>query len=104
VAGKVDAVVADKTAVAFYQRIKPGNFSRLQALEMSEPFPASLVAYREGALSEDLINTLRKGLLKANKNDRGQDLMATWNITSFEPVPADYQKSLEEIVKAYPAK
>lgn len=103
VAGKVDAVVADKVAVEFYQRIKPGVFGRLKVLQTSEPFPPGVIAYKKGALSDALLDRFKKGMLKANKSERGQDLMANWNITSFEPVPADYARDLEAILKSYPA-
>lgn len=103
VASKVDGVVADKVAVEFYKRIKPGAFGQLKVVQTSEPFPAGVVVYQEGTLTDALLNRFRAGMLKANKSERGQDLMATWNITSFESVPADYAAQLETIRKAYPS-
>jgi hypothetical protein len=28
--------------------------------------------------------------------------MTLWRLTAFEPIPADYEKTLTDIVKAYP--
>jgi hypothetical protein len=33
----------------------------------------------------------------------GRDMMKSWNIQAFEPIPKDYVKSLVDVLKAYPA-
>jgi ABC-type phosphate/phosphonate transport system substrate-binding protein len=103
VAGKCDAVLVDQVEVEFYRRLKPGDFSGLQVLETSEAFPAAVIAYREGALSAAAVERFRTGMLKANKSERGQDIMNMWHITSFEPVHEGYLRHLDEIVRVYPA-
>ena len=62
-----------------------------------------LVAYRAGALDDTTLERLRKGMLSAKDNPRGVELMTLCQMTSFEPVPDDYDKLLTEIAKAYPA-
>lgn len=99
---KVDAVIADKAALEFYARVKPGRYAEFKALETSEEFPPAVVVYKKGALSEGVLEQFKKGMLRANKSERGQHLMGTWNISSFELVPKDFQTKLAEIVKAYP--
>lgn len=102
-AGTVQAVLADKAEIDFYNRVKPGDFAKLKALETSGPFPTGVVVCRKGALGSALLERVRKGMLRANDSERGQDLMASWQITGFQAVPEDYQRSLEEIVRTYPA-
>ena len=66
-------------------------------------FPAPVVVYRAGGLDEATRDRLRKGMLSAKDNPRGKELMTLCQVTSFEPVPEDYDKLLTEIAKAYPA-
>jgi len=86
---KLDAVVADKTAVDFYKSLKPGAFRKLRVVQTSEAFPVGVVAYLEGGMDAKTLERIEKGLLKANKSERGQDLMGSWGIAAFQPVPAD---------------
>jgi ABC-type phosphate/phosphonate transport system substrate-binding protein len=104
VAGKVDAVLADKVAVDHFESQKPGQFAKLKVLERSEPFPPAVVVYRRGTLDEALLDRFKKGMLRASKSERGQDLMAAWAITSFEVVPEDFLRTVEVIGKSYPPK
>lgn len=102
--GKADAAIVDKSSLDFYQRLKPGRFGQLKTIAKSEAFPPSVIVYRKDALEPALLERFKKGMLKANNSERGQDLMANWNITSFEAVPEDFQRNVEAIGKAYPAK
>ena len=45
----------------------------------------------------------RTSNLPVNDNPRGVELMTLCQMTSFDPVPDDYDKLLTEIAKAYPA-
>jgi ABC-type phosphate/phosphonate transport system substrate-binding protein len=100
--GTAQAAIVDTAALESYKEIQPGRYKRLKVLAESEQFPASVIAYREGVLSKDLLDKFKTGMLKANDSDRGRDLMADFRITSFEEVPADYAKRLSSIAKAYP--
>jgi ABC-type phosphate/phosphonate transport system substrate-binding protein len=100
--GKCQAVIGDKTDIEFYRFLKPGAFNQFKVVKSSEAFPAAVVAYREGAVDEKVLAQFRSGMIKANKSERGRDMMAVWRITSFEPVPADYQQTLDDILKCYP--
>ena len=102
VAGKIDAAVIDKVGLDFYQFLKPGDFGRLKIVESSEAFPAAVVAYREGSIDETLLNRFKTGMIQANQSQRGRDMMHLFKITAFEPIPEDYQQTLDDIVKAYP--
>lgn len=101
--GTVSAAVVDGQALDCYKRRKPGRFKRLTVLHDSEVFPTAVVAYRKGALDESILARFRKGMAGANQTVMGRQLLTLWKITGFEPIPADYEKTLTNIVKAYPA-
>ena len=61
-----------------------------------------MVAYRPGAIDADTIRRFREGMSTANQNALGRQLMTLWKLTAFEPIPADYEQTLTDIVKAYP--
>ncbi|MCI0684081.1 MAG: PhnD/SsuA/transferrin family substrate-binding protein [Gemmataceae bacterium] len=100
--GKVHASVVDNAAMESYDELQPGRFKRLKALAKSEAFPAAVIAYSEGALSQPLLDKFRDGMLRANQTDKGRDAMASFRIAAFEVVPKDYARQLADIVKAYP--
>jgi ABC-type phosphate/phosphonate transport system substrate-binding protein len=100
--GKVDAAIVDGVALECYQRIKPGCYSGLKVVQQSAVFPAAVVAYRAGALDAAIVAQFRDGLIRANQNPNSRDLMRMWRMSAFEPVPADYQRTLTDILKAYP--
>jgi hypothetical protein len=39
----------------------------------------------------------------ANRTPLNRLLLTCWRISAFEDVPADYQQTLDEMVKAYPS-
>jgi phosphonate transport system substrate-binding protein len=100
--GQVDAALADGIFLDWYEKQKPARFARLKTVEKSPAFPAVVIVYRAGGLSDATLERLRKGMLSAKDNPRGKDLMELCQMTSFEPVPDDYDKLLTEIAKAYP--
>jgi len=101
--GEVDAAVVDSQMLECYHTVKPGCAAQLKTLEKSEPFPAVVIVYREGALTAKTLDTFRQGMLSANKDAKSRGLMTLWKLTAFEPVPADFQTALDNIRKAYPA-
>ncbi len=101
--GDADAVVVDALAFDRFQQRKPGRASELKVLAESEIFPAAVIAYHPGALSEQQLNQFRAGMLAANRTPIGRQLMTLWKLTGFVPVPEDYQQTLANILKAYPA-
>ena len=99
----VQGVLVDGVALDCYQRRKPGRFSKLKIVEKSEIFPPAVVAYRPGALDDATLAKFRDGMINANKGVPGRQFMTLWNMTGFEPMPADYDQIVEAIVKVYPA-
>jgi ABC-type phosphate/phosphonate transport system substrate-binding protein len=100
--GKLDAMVVDGLTLEAFQKLKPGRAARLRTLRRSEAFPAAVVAYHPGSLSDDLLTRFRDGLLGASSSRRGQRLLEMCKITSFKLVPDDYEEMLKAIAKAYP--
>jgi ABC-type phosphate/phosphonate transport system substrate-binding protein len=99
---EVQATVVDNVALESYKRRKPGRFEQLQPMLISEVFPTGVVAYHPGAIDAETIRRFREGMSTANQSALGRQLMTLWKLTAFEPVPADYEKILNDIVKAYP--
>jgi hypothetical protein len=80
-----------------YRKLKPGRAARLRTLLRSEAFPAAVVAYHPGALSEDLLTRFRDGLMAAGSTRRGQRLLEMCRITAFQAVPDNYEEMLKAI-------
>ena len=100
--GVVQAAIVDGVSLACYERRKPARFNQLKAIQRSELFPAAVVAHRPGTLDDATLNRFREGLIQANKGALGRQFLTLWKLTAFEPVPADYEQTLAEILKAYP--
>ncbi len=100
--GKVQAAVVDNSTLDFYKEIHPGRADRLKVLAKSEPFPAKVIAYRQGNLSDRALKKFREGMLKANESPKGQRALTDVGITTLERLPVDYQQILRDILKAYP--
>jgi ABC-type phosphate/phosphonate transport system substrate-binding protein len=99
---EIQATVVDNIALESYKRRKPGRFEQLQPILISEIFPAGVVAYHPGAIDAETLRRFRDGMSTANQSPLGRQLMTLWKLTAFEPIPADYEKTLTDIVKAYP--
>jgi ABC-type phosphate/phosphonate transport system substrate-binding protein len=100
--GKVQASVVDSVGLESYKHEKPACFARLKVLKVSEAFPAAVVAYNPGILDEATLLKFKDGMARANETAIGRQLLASCRLTGFEPVPADYQKMVDQIIKAYP--
>jgi ABC-type phosphate/phosphonate transport system substrate-binding protein len=94
---RVQAAVVDKCSHDSFERRKPARFAQLKVLETSPTFPAAVIAYRAGALPDATLNQIKESLIRA----KGAALTLA-KITAFEPVPKDYEKLLEGILKTYP--
>jgi hypothetical protein len=71
-------------------------------VEKSETVPAAVVAYLPGTVDETTLNRFRDGMINANKSPLGRQFMALWKLTGFEPIPQDYEETLDNILKTYP--
>jgi ABC-type phosphate/phosphonate transport system substrate-binding protein len=99
----IRAAVVDDIAWECYKRRKPGRAEHLKDFLRSEPFPDTVVAYRVNSLDAATLSRLREGLLTADQNALGRQLLTLWVMTEFQKVPKDFAKMLDEIVRLYPA-
>lgn len=101
--GEVTAAVVDARLYAEYCADNPAGAKALRVLKTSEVFPTAIIAYKSGTLDETVVAKFRAGLVGAQSNAKGKQMLRTLNMTAFEAVPADYEKILTDIAKAYPA-
>jgi ABC-type phosphate/phosphonate transport system substrate-binding protein len=97
------AAVLDKICFENYKRRKPTRGEQLEVIEVSEPFPASVVIYKDGSLDGTKLQKFQQGMLKANKTVLGRKLLTLWKLTAFVPVPRDYEEHAAKIIQTYPA-
>jgi ABC-type phosphate/phosphonate transport system substrate-binding protein len=100
--GAAKAAVVDEVELEAYRKLKPGRCAKLKKLLESERFPCAVVAYNEGRLPDSQLKVFRDGMIASKNNRRGKELLEMCRITGFEAVPADYEQTLADIVKAYP--
>jgi ABC-type phosphate/phosphonate transport system substrate-binding protein len=100
--GAAQAAVVDEVELEAYHKLKPGRCAKLKKLLESERFPCAVVAYNSGRLPESQLKVFRDGMIASRNNRRGKELLEMCRITGFEAVPADYEQTLTDIVKAYP--
>jgi ABC-type phosphate/phosphonate transport system substrate-binding protein len=98
----VEATVADASAIQGFTERYPGRAKRIKVIATSEEFPPTTVAYREKMLDADVINRFQNGMSHAHTTPLGRQLLSLWQLTGFEPIPADYRKALFDIAQAYP--
>jgi ABC-type phosphate/phosphonate transport system substrate-binding protein len=100
--GLVQAAVVDGLCLKCYERRKPGRAGKLKELQASQAFPAPVVAYHAGALSEATLRQFREGMMAAGQLPRGKQFLSLWKLTGFEKVPDDYKDMLARTFIAYP--
>jgi ABC-type phosphate/phosphonate transport system substrate-binding protein len=98
-----DATVVDRVALEAYRKTHAARGRQLKVIQESESFPCAVVAYDATHLTDDLSRRLRTSLLGAKDSRAGQQVLERIRITGFEEVPADFEKQLTEIARAYPA-
>jgi len=100
--GVVDAMVVDRAALEVFKVRKPARFKKLHAVAHSQPFPPAVIAYSGKHLDDDTRERFLSGLLGANKQEKGKQMLELFGLTHFEPAPADFGKLLAATRKTYP--
>jgi ABC-type phosphate/phosphonate transport system substrate-binding protein len=100
--GAAQAAVIDDADLSAYRKQYPQYFAKVKVLQQSEQFPCAVIAYHPGTLSAEMIERFRSGMLAAKESRQGLQLMKMVRINSFEEVPADFDRMLSDILKAYP--
>jgi len=101
-AGSATAAIIDDGDLEAYRSQFPEYFAKLKVLLQSEAFPCAVIAYYPGKLSQALLDRFREGMLSAKDSRQGRQMMQLCRISSFEDVPDDFDKMLDDIAKAYP--
>ena len=100
--GETQATVVDDLGLEHYKDLKPGCFKRLKVLVKSEDFPTGVIAYRENGLDKETLAKFRQGMVNAKNDTKARELMALFQLTGFEDVPANFANTLATIIRAYP--
>jgi ABC-type phosphate/phosphonate transport system substrate-binding protein len=100
--GKVQAVIVDNIALDSYKQRKPARFAKLKAVQKSEDFPSAVIAYRKGTIDPTTVKLFQESLLKGQNTALGRQLLTLWKLSALERLPVDFDKSLDNIMKAYP--
>lgn len=99
---KAQAAIVDGAALQCFLDRYPARAKKLRTLTESPSFPLSVVAIHRGAIEPPVLAKFTDGMGKANTTQMGRQLMSLMQMTGFEPVPADYDRQLAEIVKHFP--
>jgi ABC-type phosphate/phosphonate transport system substrate-binding protein len=100
--GTLPAAVIDDADLNAYRKQNPEHFSKVKKLLSSETFPCGVIAYYPGILSDNSIDQFRTGMLTAKDSPQARQMMHLCHISSFDEVPKDFDKMLDDIAKAYP--
>ena len=96
------ATVVDDVDLASFRKSFPKTGAKLRVLAESEKFPCVVIAYQAGGVDADTLKGLRTGMIDAKSTERGRKLLDLCRTTGFEAVPDDYEKTVADIIKAYP--
>lgn len=99
---RTHAALVDIGGLEHFARRHPVRNKRIRVLAKSEEFPPSVIVYRKGAVDEATLRRFRNGMANANSTTFGKHLLAMWNLSGFEPIPADYADRVAAIAKLYP--
>jgi ABC-type phosphate/phosphonate transport system substrate-binding protein len=100
--GTLHAAVIDDADLDAYRKKYPEQVAKVRELLSSETFPCAVIAYYPGILPDNLLEQFRSGMMAAKDSKQGRQMLNMCRITSFEDVPQDFNKMLDNIAKAYP--
>ena len=100
--GLVGVALVDSVGLERFRARKPARAARLKEVLKSPPFPPTAVVFQQGKLEEETLASFRKALVELNRGATGQEILTTWKLTGFEPVPNDYDRRLDEIAAEFP--
>lgn len=99
--GNAQAALVDTATLDIYKEVNPGRFQRLTVIAESGVFPPTVVGYDPKKANPALVKTFKEGMLKASNSSKGREVMSTFKITAFVPVPTGFEQTLAAIRKAY---
>ncbi|HVK08198.1 MAG TPA: PhnD/SsuA/transferrin family substrate-binding protein [Gemmataceae bacterium] len=99
---EADVTVADQAAWRYFQKLYPGAAQNLKVLAESSVFPATVIAYKKGALTDDQLGKVRDGLMTAHQSKQGGRLMGMIKVDKFDRLPDGYGDAVKACLKSYP--
>jgi ABC-type phosphate/phosphonate transport system substrate-binding protein len=100
--GEADVTVADTASWDYFQKLYPGPSKNIKVLAESAEFPARVLVYKKGAVSDEVLARVREGFTGAHKNSKAGKLMTAIRIERFDAIPEGYEKSAQDCLKRYP--
>jgi ABC-type phosphate/phosphonate transport system substrate-binding protein len=100
--GTIHATVVDDLGLEHYNDLKPGCFKKLKVIAKSENFPTGVIAYRENGLSKETLAKFHQGMINAKNDVKAREMMALFQLTGFEEIPANFSELLAGVIRAYP--
>jgi ABC-type phosphate/phosphonate transport system substrate-binding protein len=101
--GKVQAALLDVGSLKAYQSNQPGRGALIRTLAESEPFPPTVIVYRQDGVGDDIVGKVKAGLVRTKDEASGRAFLFLWKLKGFEEVPASYAGELQSVAKRYPA-
>lgn len=101
--GSCEAALVDTASLAAYQNNKPGVGAQLKVLAQSDPFPPAVIVYRKDAFTAQTATKVRNSLIRGVEKPEGRLLTGLWKLKGFAEPTTEYQKELDECLKAFPA-
>jgi ABC-type phosphate/phosphonate transport system substrate-binding protein len=102
VLGTIQGAVVDDLGLEHYKDLKPGCFKRLKVIAKSEDFPTGVIAYRENTLDKATLAKFKDGMVNAKNDTKAREMMALFQLTGFEEIPANFADTLANVIRAYP--
>ena len=97
------AALIDRNGLEFYKDIRGPVFEKnLPRARAIGQLPAGRARISAGRRRRQIVDQFKTGLLKVHTIPEGKDMMKSWNVDEFQPVPADYAKNAAALLKAYP--
>jgi len=104
ISGKSQLTMVTSSALKVYRDRKPVRAERVRTVAESPAFPPPALIYRPSQVEQDVLQRFRDAMLKAHESSEGRQTLTLWRISTFQPVPKDYQQMVEAVGKEYPPK
>jgi ABC-type phosphate/phosphonate transport system substrate-binding protein len=102
ISGKANAIVLDSQSWAVYQERKPERAKKLKALAQSAFFPTAVFLAKPETMPEGEVKQLQDGLLHAHEKPFCRQILNCCRISQFLLPNAEYQQTVQNIVKEFP--
>lgn len=102
ISGEANAIALDSQSWTVYQERKPERARKLKIIAKSAIFPTAVFLTKPGSLSEGDFKQLQDGLLHAHEKPFCRQILTCCRISQFLTPNAEYQQTVQSIVKEFP--